>query len=116
MKTIIKIEELAQLVLGFFLFSMLTYSWWVFLALFLVPDTGMLGYLINTRVGAITYNLFHHKAIAVAIGIFGIYFVQEPLMLAGIVLFSHSAFDRMLGYGLKYQDSFKNTHLGRIRK
>ena len=35
-------------------------------------------------------------------------------MLAGIILFGHSSFDRILGYGLKYTDSFKNTHLGSL--
>jgi hypothetical protein len=31
-------------------------------------------------------------------------------------LFGHSAFDRMLGYGMKYTDSFQHTHLGLIGK
>ena len=26
----------------------------------------------------------------------------------------HSSFDRVLGYGLKHEDAFQNTHLGRI--
>jgi hypothetical protein len=29
-------------------------------------------------------------------------------------LFGHSSFDRVLGYGLKHEDAFQNTHLGRI--
>ncbi len=28
------------------------------------------------------------------------------------LLFAHSSFDRMLGYGLKYNDSFNHTSLG----
>jgi len=36
------------------------------------------------------------------------------LMFAGTILFGHSSFDRVLGYGLKYEDAFQNTHLGRI--
>jgi uncharacterized protein DUF4260 len=31
-------------------------------------------------------------------------------------LFEHSSFDRVLGYGLKHEDAFQNTHLGRIGK
>ena len=34
--------------------------------------------------------------------------------LAGIILFIHSALDRVYGLGLKYADSFQNTHLGRV--
>jgi hypothetical protein len=41
---------------------------------------------------------------------------NQAFLIAGIVLFGHSAFDRILGYGLKYPDSFNNTHLGRIGK
>ena len=29
-------------------------------------------------------------------------------------LYGHSSFDRVLGYGLKHEDAFQNTHLGRI--
>lgn len=35
-------------------------------------------------------------------------------LLAGTVLLGHSAFDRLLGYGLKYGTGFGNTHLGRV--
>ena len=30
------------------------------------------------------------------------------------LLFGHSSFDRVMGYGLKHEDAFQNTHLGRI--
>ncbi len=29
-------------------------------------------------------------------------------------LFGHSSFDRVMGYGLKHEDAFQNTHLERI--
>ena len=116
MKTILKLEEAALFVLGIGLFSQLDFAWWWFLVLLLLPDIGMLGYLINTRVGAFTYNLFHYRAIAVGLLIFGYIYGYELLLLIGVMLFSHIAFDRMLGYGLKYPDNFKNTHLGQIGK
>jgi hypothetical protein len=31
--------------------------------------------------------------------------------LAGIILLGHSSLDRVLGYGMKYTDSFRLTHL-----
>ena len=49
MKTTLKIEELAQFLLGIFFFSQLDYAWWWFPALLLTPDIGMVGYLVNTR-------------------------------------------------------------------
>ena len=116
MKTSLKLEELAMLLLGTFLFSQLNLSWWWFIGLFLAPDLGMLGYLINTKVGAFTYNLFHHKFVAIAIYFFGIFITSEIVQMIGVLLFSHASFDRIFGYGLKYEKGFKFTHLGEIGK
>jgi hypothetical protein len=37
-------------------------------------------------------------------------------VLVGTVLLFHSAFDRLLGYGLKHRTGFQDTHLGRVGK
>ena len=116
MKTLLKLEEAALFIFGIFLFSELDYPWWYFLVLLLLPDIGMLGYLVSNRVGAITYNLFHHRALSIGIIIFGYFYYEQIIMLIGVISFSHIAFDRMLGYGLKYPDGFKYTHLGKIGK
>src|SRR5690606_16888758 len=105
--------------LGMFLFSLylfqqLHYSWWLFILLILLPDIGMLGYLINKKVGAMLYNSFHHKGIALMILLIGYLFNIIELQLIGIILFAHASLDRIFGYGLKYPDSFQNTHLGKI--
>src|SRR4051794_8692445 len=62
MKTLIRLEELMLAVLSFYLFLGLNYAWWWFPVLFLVPDISLVAYLINRKVGAISYNLVHHKA------------------------------------------------------
>jgi hypothetical protein len=116
MVRLIKAEEAMMLALSLFLFQQLPYSWWLFAVLFLTPDLSMLGYLINPKVGAVTYNFVHHKGIAIAIYIAGIYFSSNALELTGLLLFAHSSFDRMMGYGLKYSDSFNHTNLGMIGK
>ncbi len=114
MKTIIKLEEVMMLALGIYLFDQLDFAWWWFVVLLLAPDIGMLGYLFGNKVGAATYNLFHHKGIAILVYLTGTYIAMPVLQLAGIILFSHSSFDRALGYGLKYDNGFKYTHLGEI--
>ncbi len=114
MQITLKIEELAQFILGIIVFSTLIYDWWLFPLLLFLPDISMLGYLVNPKVGAISYNLFHHKAVAIAIALFGMYNVDFLIALIGVILFSHASFDRIFGYGLEYPDSFKNTHLGKI--
>lgn len=116
MKWSIKLEELGMFLFGTFLFTTLDYSWWWFVGLFFVPDIGMLGYLAGNKAGAISYNIFHHKAIAMGLYLTGLFLMSEVIQLAGIVLFAHSSFDRMLGYGLKYEKGFKFTHLGEIGK
>ncbi|MWB94289.1 DUF4260 family protein [Flavobacterium sp. GA093] len=116
MKTIIKLEELSLFVLGIYLFSLLSYEWWWFLALILAPDLSMLGYIFGNKSGAYFYNAFHHKGIGIILYILGCYLKIEILQLSGIILFSHAAMDRMFGYGLKYETGFQDTHLGKIGK
>jgi hypothetical protein len=116
MAMLLKGEELLMLFLGIYLFGLLDYSWWWFAGLILAPDIGMLGYLLGNRAGAIGYNLFHHKGLAIAIYFIGIYLSLPLCQLIGIILFSHASMDRIFGYGLKYNKGFKYTHLGEIGK
>jgi Domain of unknown function (DUF4260) len=116
MKNLLKLEEFFMFGLALFLFSKLDYGWGWFALWFFVPDLSMIGYVMNPRVGAWTYNLIHHKGLAVALYVLG-YLTKNPaLAFAGTLLLGHSSFDRVLGYGLKHEDAFQNTHLGRIGK
>ena len=117
MKQLLQTEELFQFlasIVALYFLPVHVY-WWVWIILFLLPDISMLGYLLNTGVGAISYNLFHHKGIALIITALGFYYGLLWLEVTGIVLFGHAAMDRVLGYGLKYSDSFKHTHLASIQ-
>ena len=113
-KSVIRVEEILMLALGVYLFSLLQYEWWWFLVLILAPDIGMLGYLLGNKIGAICYNLFHHKGVALSAYFAGIYLSLPLVELAGVILFSHASFDRIFGFGLKYDKGFKFTHLGEI--
>lgn len=114
MKNLLKLEELSLLGLSLFLFSGLDYGWGWYALLFFAPDLSMVGYLANPRLGAWTYNLIHHKGLAVSLYVLGSLFTIPWLMFAGTLLLGHSSFDRVFGYGLKHEDAFQNTHLGRI--
>jgi hypothetical protein len=127
MKTLLRLEELAQFLACLLLLVMNAVPWWAYLLLLLGPDIGMLGYLVNTRVGAITYNLFHHKGIALLVAALALgsdllnLALATPgpghgLLLTAIILYGHSSMDRALGYGLKFGDHFQHTHLGWIGK
>ncbi|MEX0608438.1 MAG: DUF4260 domain-containing protein [Balneolaceae bacterium] len=114
-KTLLILEEALLFLGSVILFGLATsYSWWMFALLFFLPDISFLGYLINTKTGAWFYNILHHKGIMILLILAG-YFSEIPLLLAvGIVFFSHTAFDRIFGYGLKFFDNFHHTHLGKI--
>ncbi|RYY28086.1 MAG: DUF4260 family protein [Chitinophagaceae bacterium] len=116
MSFLLTLEEAGMFLLSIILFSQLDYTWWVFPAFLLLPDLSMLGYLSGPKAGAWLYNFVHHKLVAVTLFALGLYLQIPGLQFAGIILFGHSSMDRMFGYGLKYTDSFSNTHLGKIGK
>lgn len=113
MKTLLKLEEFGGIIISLFLFQLSGYNWWLYPILFFTPDISMLGYLANKKVGAITYNIFHHKLVAILIAAMGL--LDFPVaILIGSVLLGHICLDRLLGYGLKYDKGFKFTHFGEI--
>ena len=116
MNAVIRLEEFAMFLFSIFIFSLLPYEWWWFPILLLTPDISALGYLANNKVGAVLYNTFHHKALALAIIVLGYYLDESAIILAGTILFGHSSMDRLFGYGLKTFQGFKYTHLGMIGK
>lgn len=116
MKNLLRLEELALTIFAFVLFQRTGYAWWWFLVWFLAPDLSMLGYLVNRKVGAVTYNLFHHRGIAIGLYLLGWVSISPLFAAAGMVLLGHASFDRILGYGLKHFSGFQDTHLGRIGK
>lgn len=115
-RMILKFEGLALFALCIFAYAKLGYSWWLFGALILAPDMGMIGYLRDAKLGAQLYNVLHLTPLPIAIGVWG-YAWPEPLAIAlALIWLAHIGMDRMLGYGLKYESGFADTHLGRIGK
>lgn len=114
MTALLKLEELGLFGLSLLLFAQLPYAGSMYLLLILAPDLGMLGYLSGPRIGAATYNLAHHKGLAVALYAMGVLAPAPPLALAGVIMLGHASLDRVFGYGLKHADAFRHTHLGWI--
>lgn len=116
MKKLIRLEELAMFLFASFLFLNTNFDWWWFPVLILIPDVSMIGYAVNNKFGAYLYNFFHHKGLALFLYGIGFFFESPGVELAGIILFAHSSMDRLFGYGLKFNNSFYNSHLGKIGK
>jgi hypothetical protein len=85
---------------------------WALLPLFFAPDLSMVGYLAGPRVGAATYNAAHTYVAPTLLAAAGLS-TATPLATALAVIWAcHIGFDRLLGYGLKHESGFKDTHLG----
>ncbi len=112
MKKLLQSEEGLQFAACIYFFTLLPLHGWLFPALLLLPDIGMLGYLVNARMGAFTYNLLHHKGLALAVLALGLYLAQPWVVFFGLLFYAHACMDRLFGFGLKYPDAFKHTHLG----
>ncbi len=119
MKNIITIQRLEGL--SIFLASTTVYlnngfSILIFVATILLFDISMGGYLVNPKLGAITYNMIHSLIVPSLLTIIYI-FIASDLLLGLICLwFAHIGMDRVFGYGLKLSTGFKRTHLGDIGK
>jgi hypothetical protein len=114
MKKLIQAEAIVPFLICILLINRLPvhFFWLIWILVFLAPDLSMLGYLGNNKIGAFTYNLFHHQLIAIVIAGTGMVLQLPYLELAGLVLLGHSSLDRVMGYGLKFKTGFKYTHLG----
>jgi len=115
-KAFLRIEGAVLFAASIAFFASQAQPWWLYPALLLVPDVFMLGYLRNTRLGAVIYNLGHSYPVAAATVFIGLATGSRLLVAIGAIWFGHIGWDRMFGYGLKYFTSFKHTHLGDLEK
>ncbi|TWG50077.1 MULTISPECIES: DUF4260 domain-containing protein [unclassified Aminobacter] len=114
MKIVLRLEQLALLVLFVALYAQSGASWWLFAILFFAPDLSFAAYLAGARIGAVVYNAMH-SWIGVVLLAGASWLIDWQLGYSvAIIWAAHIAFDRAQGYGLKYETGFKDTHLGRI--
>lgn len=114
MKRLLALEEVLLVGLAVYLFGQLDYSWWIFLVLFFAPDVSILAYAGGPKMGAVVYNIIHHRGLGIILYIAGAVVGLGWVQLAGLIVLGHASFDRIFGYGLKYPDAFSHTHLGWI--
>src|SRR6266478_9656073 len=104
MRNILKLEEFAMFAISIYALYLLKAEWWCYILILIAPDVSMIGYLAGNKMGAATYNLFHHKGIAIVLYFIGLLLHNEIIQIIGIILFGHSSLDRMFGYGLKLNE------------
>jgi hypothetical protein len=110
----LQLEGLAAFSMATVFYAGQHFSWWLYGALFFVPDLFMLGYLVNLRFGALIYNIGHTYIVpALLIGASGV--LHSSLVFAvALIWCAHIGFDRMIGYGLKCDSGFKDTHFQKL--
>lgn len=113
-KKLIHLEGLLAFVMGTYLYFANGYGWLAFLLLLFVPDLSMIGYAINTKVGAYLYNAAHTYILPFVLILGGLVFPADWPLMIGLIWSAHIGLDRMMGYGLKYETGFKDTHLQKL--
>lgn len=88
-------------------------NWWLFAALILAPDLTFIIYILDKHIGTIAYNIMHTYSLPVALGILSLFGGWQLGLALAIIWIAHIGMDRSIGYGLKYQSAFKDTHLQR---
>jgi len=111
-RALLRGEGMAMLVAAVVGYQAIGASWILFAVVLLLPDLGLVGYVVGPRTGALTYNALHTYIGPVglaALAHFGIAPGTWPICL---IWMAHIGMDRTLGLGLKFSSAFKNTHLG----
>ncbi len=113
-KILLHLEGALFLLAACLVYHRIQASWLWFALLFLTPDLFMLGYLANPRIGAAVYNAAHTYSVPLALLVLlmGAGDMRHAWLL--LIWIAHIAFDRLMGYGLKYGTAFKDTHLQRV--
>ncbi len=86
-------------------------AWYWLTVIFFAFDLSMIGYLVNPRIGAFTYNVGHSLVGPGLLAIFFILTLNEVVLFITTVWLFHIFVDRALGFGLKHSTSFQHTHL-----
>jgi len=114
---LLRLEGLAVAAVSALLYARTGAHWWLFAALWLLPDLSMLGYLLSPCIGARIYNAYHNYVPAAVLALCALVLRTHGLLLQiALIWANHIGVDRMLGYGLKYAEGFGWTHLGRLGK
>ena len=90
------------------------HPWWLYLLLALAPDISMLAYAAGARIGALGYDAAHTYVVPIALAAAGVVGDVDGLVAVSLIWLAHIGVDRAVGYGLKYESGFKETHLQRV--
>jgi hypothetical protein len=107
-----RLEGTALLAATMLAYGHLGFSWGFFAACFFLPDVSIALYWVGPRIGGAAYNLAHFFVWPLAVGGYGVLDASPFAQQVALIWAAHIAFDRALGWGLKYAESFCHTDMG----
>lgn len=113
-KLILHLENACFFLFTLILFVHFNFSILYFILFLLVPDISMIGYLKNPRFGALIYNLAHNLILPTLLLFLYLWSHTSLLLSIALIWSAHIFIDRTLGFGLKYPDEFKQTHIQKL--
>lgn len=110
-----RIEGVTLLLASVAMYVYQDYSWTLFILLLFAFDISMVGYAKDAKLGALIYNLGHSLILPILLAIAGIIRGNDACISIALIWFAHIGMDRVFGFGLKLQKSFKDTSLGKLK-
>ncbi|WP_206711602.1 DUF4260 family protein [Peribacillus faecalis] len=69
---------------------------------------------LDSKIGAVIYNIGHSFILPILMLLLYVFFLNDALLMIALIWFAHIFMDRLFGFGLKYQNDFKETHIQKI--
>lgn len=113
-KLMLHLEGLLLLGASVAFYANLDFAWSTFWLLLLAPDLSFIPYAMHRNVGTFVYNALHTITLPLTLITFALVTDWSLGTQLALIWLAHIGMDRAIGYGLKYTDSFKNTHLSKV--
>jgi hypothetical protein len=111
---LLRLEGIALFGAAIALYLREDYSILLLVVLFLAPDLSFLGLAGGARFGATTYDAAHTYVGPILLASVALIVEWSGGVQLGLIWLAHIGIDRALGYGLRYLDAFRDTHLQRV--
>lgn len=113
-RVLLRLEGLVLFGCAIALYVREDYSILALVVLFLAPDLSFVGLAGGPRVGAVAYDAAHTYVGPILLASVSAIVEWDTGVMLGLIWLAHIGIDRAIGYGLRYPDAFRDTHLQRV--
>lgn len=112
-RIMLSIEGLTVFLTSIALYWHIGANGWIFVLLLLAPDLTFIAFMLNKSIGTLAYNIMHTYTLPISLGVISFLLGWQLGIALALIWTAHIGMDRIIGYGLKYETGFKDTHLTR---